>query len=296
MPQRNVLIIITLITIMVSISACKLPSTETPPESQPEISYTQAVETVSSQLTESAEESTTTQEPTGDGHVEKNTLEPTFTQIIPERTPTPIPTKTPTPTLTFTPSSNDPLALLGEATWIDVFDDESNWNLSSGERSSMRVEDGKFIMVAHNADFYDSWALSWPTIDEFYIEMKAESGICDFLDHYGLLIRSPGPKGGGYLIAISCDGRYSVWIWDGQQKIILVDWLSSDHIRKGNDQVNRVGIWAQDDGFALFINGHKIDEFTDDQYSSGYFGLFIGSTRTTGYTVYVDELAYWEFD
>lgn len=187
----------------------------------------------------------------------------------------------------------DELAL-GDPTWRDTFASGANWFLVDTEETYFEVKDGNLIMEAIPAGTYDNWGLCIrPGIEDFYLEITVKTGnVCSGLDDYGVLIRAPD-KDQGYVYGFSCNGRYRIYIWDGETYTGLQAWRASSHILSGPNQTNRLGIWAEGDTFKLYANGKFLAEVSDDTYSEGRFGLFIGSAETAHFKVYVEEVAYW---
>jgi hypothetical protein len=187
----------------------------------------------------------------------------------------------------------DDLAL-GDPTWRDTFTSGANWFLVDTEETYFEVKDGNLIMEAIPAGTYDNWGLSIrPAIEDFYLEITARTGaVCSGLDDYGVLIRAPD-KDQGYVYGFSCNGRYRIYKWDGENYTGLQAWRASPHILSGPNQTNRLGIWAEGDTFKLYANGKFLTEVSDDEYEEGRFGLFIGSSETAHFKVYVEEVAYW---
>jgi hypothetical protein len=150
-------------------------------------------------------------------------------------------------------------------------------------------------MTARNPDFYNSWILTWPKPTNFYLEAIATSTICAGKDRYGLIFRVPDVSvSEGYLFAFSCDGMYSIWYWDGEKEIDLIDWKASEFIQLGEGKTNRIGVHAEGDKLALYANDNLLANLTDNRLTAGYFGTFVGSALTTNYTVRFDEIAYWD--
>ena len=100
----------------------------------------------------------------------------------------------------------------------------------------------------------------------------------------------------GYVFEFSCDGRYRLYKWDGEKYDAIQEWKSSAFITGGSDQTNVLGIWLKDKAIRLYANGKLLAEFEDDKFDEGRFGLVIGADQTEGFTVYVDEVAYWTLD
>ncbi|RPI33987.1 MAG: hypothetical protein EHM70_04375 [Chloroflexota bacterium] len=289
--------------VAVFLGGCSLPSapgTAAPtPGVTHDLIYTAAVETVVAQLTLAAPTLTLqpaeptaslTPEPPTETPLPINTLPPTVTST-PEATPTPT-----NPPPSATAASSDPKLTLGSPTWTDSFDDDENWSLSTDEHTKMEVNDGKLEMTAFNADYWDGWAITWPDIEDVYIEVVATTGACSGLDRYGIMLRTPSDASEGYLFGFSCDGRYSFRKWDGEDYTVYADWTANSAILAGSNQTNRMGLRAEGDEISLYANGVLLREIEDDSYSSGNFGVFIGAANTAGFITSIDELSYWDLE
>jgi hypothetical protein len=183
---------------------------------------------------------------------------------------------------------------LGDPTWRDTFASSAYWFMVDTEDTYFEVKDGNLIMESINAGTIDEWGLSnRPALEDFYLEITATTGdVCSGLDRYGVLVRAPDASQ-GYVYGFSCNGRYRIYKWDGENYTGLKEWTSSPHILSGPNQTNRVGIWVVGDTFKLYANGKFLAEVSDDEYEEGRFGVFIGSTDTDHFKVYVEEAAYW---
>ncbi len=208
-------------------------------------------------------------------------------------------TATVTPTLAETATATlpvgDPRAGLGTPAFEDKFNTGSNWPLYEDEHASFVVDDNELIMTAFNADYWNSWMLTAPTISNFYLEMDATIGTCSGLDAYGLMARSKLTDDGsaGYLFGVSCDGRYSLRFWDGAEFTKLVNWTVHADLAYGSDQTQRIGVWAEGGVLKLYVNGKLITQVTDSTYPSGRFGVFVSSAATADMEVQVNEVSYW---
>jgi hypothetical protein len=296
------------------LGACSLPILEPvdpEPTPDPNAQVTAAVQTMVADLTQSAAQLETQAAQATDTPPPSPTLTPTE-EIL--STPTPLPTDTPapSPTLTSTPTeapptptptppltptqtplASDPRPGLGNPTFRDTFQDAANWNLTEDDHARMEIRDGQLIMTAFNPDFWNSWSFTGPRSQNLYLEITGSSGACRGQDRYGLIFRAPDNTR-GYLFGISCDGRYSLWIWDGSTEIRLVEWTSSPHINAGPDQSNRIGVMARGNQISLYANGNLLTDISDGTYESGRFGVFIGSAATENYIARIDELAFWD--
>jgi hypothetical protein len=226
----------------------------------------------------------------------------TRTPKTPTITKTPADTKTPSDTLepSLTPPNADPRSTLGNPTFSDPMDnpDKSTWPVGKDDFTSNGFDDGHMWLTG--LTFKPGWIVSANHIDDAYIEETVKTEGCSGSDNYGIIFRVPVLRTAdrGYLFAISCEGKYSLWAWDGRvgtngTRTVLIDWKASKYIHSGSNQTNRVGVWAQDNKLTLYVNGAKLDETKTSTYSQGYVGVFINPDVTTKFTVEVTELKIW---
>ena len=237
---------------------------------------------------------------------------PTLTPAAPtptlaQPTTAPEPTKTPEPTATWTatsapsattipptvaPPQTDPRTTLGEPTRKDDMKNGGNFFDYSDDHVKFVPADDAMLMTAFNPDAWHGWSLSSTTLKDAYIEMTASPGTCSGLDQYGIMFRSPDFNQ-GYFYGLSCDGKYSLRKWDGENYTTITDWTANDKILAGSDKINRLGVKTVDNHYTFYANGFQIGEVDDSSYSEGKFGLFIASAATTNFTASVDEVDYW---
>ena len=128
-------------------------------------------------------------------------------------------------------------------------------------------------------------------------------GTCSQTDGYGFIFKVPNTtppdnKFQGYLFGVTCDGQYSLRIWDGTAgENGATTWLkyysSSDLINQGEKETNRIGVMAVENQLSLYVNGEKLDTVENDAFAKGYFGMYINRDKTENLTVFVDKVAYW---
>ena len=281
------LMIITLILVSVLLTGCNFPAylEETPEEGDDSM----ATE-IAKILTGTPEEAEPT--PTQTQPVQATEVPPTSTPEPTEETPEPTdtPTAEPTPTLADT----DPAADLGSPDWVDDMADDDNWPTGANQYTTIAFENS-YLKLTAETDL-DGWRLSWPFLTDFYLEASMQTPECTGGDHYGLMFRVPANANAnrGYLFGVTCDGRYSLRRWDGQTMYFPINWTASDAINEGEDVVNKLGIMARDAEIALYINGQKVTEVTNNTYLEGSFGVFVGGDATDEFTVWVDQIRYWE--
>jgi hypothetical protein len=283
---------VVLVAVVLFVAACGPSQTPTPEVDAvatqvAAVVYTQGAETVVAMLTQNA--------PTQPVETATPLPPPPTETALPLPTNTPIPpTETPAPTSTPTTSTGDPVQSLGSPTYLDNFDRTTNWTLFDDNCFKSEIEDGRYRMTGKGLG-YTCWEISWPQVQNFYLEVKIQStDICPGTGSFGLLLRAPNAEQ-GYIYSISCDGKYSFWSWDGQIANYLVNPTQSAQIAAGPNQFNRIGVVAEDNLFRLYINGVLQTEVDDNLFlEKGFFGLNISAFENEPFTVLFDDLAYWE--
>ncbi len=186
---------------------------------------------------------------------------------------------------------------LGSPDWRDPLDNGNAWYLLTTANTEFEVDDGKLRMLSRQPGFGEEWGLvTKGPLTDFYLEATFITGEeCSGKDRYGVLVRAPDPNS-GYVYGFSCDGRYRIYKWDGENYRALQEWTSSGFILSGPEQTNKLGIWLEGNTIKLYANGKLLVELEDNEFDNGRFGLFIGSANTNNFEVFVDEVAYWELD
>ncbi len=219
------------------------------------------------------------------------------TQTAEPVTETPVPTTTevPTATITFTPtlSPDDPRQNLGEPTWKETFN-KTNQNfltIENDPNTRFAYENGSLTMTAKNTGGWTGWSMSYPKPKNFYLEGTFKTGQCSGDDRYGIVFRAPNFED-GYFFGINCDGKYSLRIYS--QKGTLIPWTPNPAINPGSNQVNRIGILALNDRYAFYANGKLLQGTNETTFiEPGLFGVFIAAYNTPNFTVYMDEISFW---
>ncbi len=192
--------------------------------------------------------------------------------------------------------STQGLPELGDPDWKDTFESSSAWYAFDESDYSFGVKDGRFRIVAKQADTGDRWnSANGKKVKNFYLEAVFTMGpTCSGRDRYGLLVRAPEPEY-GYVVSFSCDGYFRMYVWDNNYRAIQ-EWKSSEAIKKGSAETNRLGIWFQGSTIRLYANGQLLGEYIDGIYAEGGIGLMVGAPNTSGLEVWVEEIAYWNLD
>lgn len=292
--MRKVFILSMLLVFL--LAGCNFPGTQTAIEQ--DLVATAVAETLAA---DSGLVAVTLTSPFSDG---ENTQEApaTVTMAVPTQTPepsaTPESTQTATATVTVTPTltNDDPLSWLGNASWIADFGggDDEGFYTGDDDQTIIAVENDALTMTHQLTTVgWHTWSMNYRTIKNFYFEADVNVKSCSGVDEYGLVFRGPDYST-GYFFAVRCNGEYTLRAYDGEYTNIVY-WQYSDAINSGSNQSNRLGVWADDNTFRLYINGKMVKEFTDDTYlDSGHFGFLIAGYETAGFRIEIDRARYWQ--
>ena len=264
-----------------------LPTAELPPLATEEPMKTEE------KVKETATQETVTEEPTSEPEQATATQQPTATE---EEVPTVEVTTAPA----FTPSADDPRTRLGTPSWTDNMDKDTFWPVGEDKYTSIKFEDGQLKLTGLTTT--DGWRLAaTEQLEDAYLEVTVKTGTCTGTDRYGIIFRVPVAREAnkGYLLGVSCDGKYSLREWDatlGSKGTMTthINWTASDTIQSGSNKANKIGIMTVDDRLIIYINGKLVNEVKDNTFSAGSFGLFIGARETPNFTISVDEVSYWK--
>lgn len=246
-------------------------------------------------LTETAIYAEPQQEPTN-----TMTLAPSATIAAPEEEPTLAPTETPTeaPTVTptNTPDMEDPAQKLGQPAWsYDFSGDTSPWDNVDTQQATFSTSNGYLNLTAKANPNWHSWYLSAPTLRNAYVEATIQMSACSGLDRFGLAVRGSSDGQQFYFLAITCDGRWGLFRMAENVNINTISgYQEAEPLKTGLTEPHRVGIWMQGNSFTVFIDGVKVGTASDSTLTdAGYTGFLIAFANTSGFTVKVDQLKYW---
>ncbi len=188
----------------------------------------------------------------------------------------------------------EPETPFGNPTWQDTFENDLNWPLGANTFTDLQIDNR--VLTLTGLSTKDGWRITWPSLEDFYLEATIKSGSCSGTDRYGLIARVPDPEEAdrGYLLGVTCSGKYSLRKWDGLHMTNLIDWTASPTIQAGANQTNRLGLLAVGNHLSVYINGALLKEITDSSFAKGSFGLFVGANTTAKYSINVTDIAYWE--
>ena len=314
--RRQIFQTVLFIIILSILSACTLPLTQATPPAVSDEEMATRVAKILTEMPQPTEGLPTAELPpletaepgqTATEGVTAETQAPTATTQAAQPTATQQPTSTsvviPTVEVTtmpaFTPPADDPRTKLGPPTWTDDMSDDTLWPTGVDKYTDIEFKDGKLFLTGLTTT--DGWRLAGTQkLANVYIEATIGTSTCSGTDRYGLMYRVPvsSEANKGYLLGVSCDGKYSLREWDAKlgskgTMTTHINWTASDAIQAGSNKTNKVGIMAIGDRMIIYINGVMVNEVKDSTFSEGSFGLFVGARETTNFTIAVDEVSYW---
>jgi hypothetical protein len=206
-------------------------------------------------------------------------------------TPTPTPTETPLPTATL--ADTDPAETFGTPDRVDDMTSDQGWLTGPDDFSSVVFSDGVMKLTAKTA--LSGWRVSWPVLQDSYLEVTFKTPVCESSDHFGVMFRVPADSlaSKGYLFGVTCDGKYNLRRWTDPNMHTIINWTEDEAITTGENAINKLGILARGSNLALYINGQKVNEVNDNTYLTGKYGVFVGGNAIEDFTVWVEQIRYW---
>ena len=183
--------------------------------------------------------------------------------------------------------------ILGNPDFQDDFETDTNWSTFSDSNMVFEHKGDTLVMRSLEEISWDTWTWSWPVLKNFYLETEVTtSATCSGRDRYGLIARVKDSDN-VYLFGFTCDGKYSIRLWDGEFDV-LQDWTSSNYINGGPGQTNFLGVKLDGKKLTIYANGEELATVTDDTLQKGKFGLFFAAPETIGFEAIFEMIRYWE--
>jgi hypothetical protein len=216
------------------------------------------------------------------GFLQAPTLTPTLTS-------TPYPTATLIPTATNTPIPS--ISTPGLLYFDDFSDPNSGWD-SVNEVDFVTDYYNNAYRIIQNSAMADSW--SNPTnlsYTDVAIEVDATKNGGPDDNDFGLICRYKSVDE-FYFGVISSDGYYGIskMTSDGSSLLGREDLAFSEYINQGFT-TNHLRFDCIGDVMTLSVNGHQLDQQTDNQYTSGNVGLLAGTYDTPGTDILFDNFS-----
>jgi hypothetical protein len=204
--------------------------------------------------------------------------------ITPTTAPSPTPTTAPSPTPSPTPKCPPTPALPAGVLFSDDFGSRqvsecNGWDITAGENVDYTWSANK-LTISVKKKLWLGWSAPDGEYDNFGVETEAQP-ISDDYAEYGLVFRVSGAENtrNYYLLGITSDGKYFVF------KQIAGKWSEVDPVKrtlapsvKPGKNKNLIGVIAQGNNFALYINRVLVNTITDDSLvGKGVVGVIAGT-------------------
>lgn len=192
------------------------------------------------------------------------------------------------------PVEGDPALILGQPDGIDNFDNANNWTEFNNSCFTTQVTGGQFVMTANGQPGTVCWEVSWPQLENFYIETAVQiPQTCNPQDRFGLFFRAPDLNR-GYMYGFTCAGEYSLTIWDGNATTVLVEPTLNTAIINEPQAINRMGLMAFGSNISMYANGAYLQTVTDYTFlAPGRLGYFVRAATDAPFTVRYDQIRVW---
>jgi hypothetical protein len=173
--------------------------------------------------------------------------------------------------------------------FLDDFSDASSgWDRVNEEEGITDYVDGVYRILV-NTDNTDVWANPGLNFSDTVIEVDANKVGGPDDNDFGLICRYQDLSN-FYFFIVSSDGFYGIAkVIDGEQELLGLENMEySETINQGNSK-NKLRADCIGQNLALYINGQKLMDATDSQYSAGDVGLIAGTFDVAGTEIQFDN-------
>lgn len=224
-------------------------------------------------------------------------LPPTAT---PTQTLTPTPTidwfpATPTPTLipiaspTPQPTLPDTREGVTELLVSDDFTDANLWNTPQSTSGNVAFGNQNLTLAVAQKGATLVSISQHPLAANFYLEFTAETNLCQTDDQYGVIFWRLS-EGDYYRLLLTCDGQYRLEVVQNGVTVVVHDWEMAGHMQPNAPASNRIGLWAREGQFQLYINDTFQFEERVASERSGELGVFARAVSGSPMTVRISDL------
>lgn len=202
----------------------------------------------------------------------------------------PAPTEGPTPAAGSAPTdAPQPVLDLGPLIFEDLFDEAGPWAVGETDDAAVAVQHGYLQFVQKSIGRF-SFRLIGRMGDDFFAQVNTQiDGRCGTSDRYGMIFRLQDANN-YYMFLVDCERQYRVVRVVGGNFQNVTDWTRNDAIDGGTNAANVLGVMTNGSQMRFFVNDQEVDNLEDSTFSSGRFGLWVGSAVTPNFTVRFDNL------
>ncbi len=215
------------------------------------------------------------------------TLTPTPTIDWFPATPTPtlIPIASPTPQPTL-PDMRDGVT---ELLVSDDFTNASLWNTPQSTSGNVAFGNENLTLAVAQKGAYLLSNSQHPLASNFYLEFTAETTLCQPDDQYGVLFWKQS-EGDYYRLLLTCGGQYRLEVVQNGVATVVHSWEIANRMQPGTPASNRIGLWARDGLFQLYINDTFQFEERVANERSGDLSVFARTVSGGAMTVRISDL------
>lgn len=213
-----------------------------------------------------------------------STAEETSTIVWFPATDTPRPVVSPTPMPTFNLHPG-----VGQLVFSDQFTEKSDWQLAESSQGSVAYGKNELTLAIRQPKTSLSSFNRQLLLTDFYLEVTANPSLCRGMDAYGLLFRA-ATNSDTYRLLFSCSGQIRLERINNGKITLLQDWVSSGQVPPGSPVVLRIGVWALQKEFRIFVNGFYQFSLSDPTLLTGGLGFFARSAGDNALTVNFSDL------
>jgi hypothetical protein len=167
--------------------------------------------------------------------------------------------------------------------------DEGVWLTGQFDNMSATVRSGGLHLEV-TAPQLVGWSSADFDANDFLLEVDASIDDPDLPGQVGVFFRKVD-DGNYYYFAIEQGGNFGLWKKADNAWSTLIDWTPSAEI--AGDAVNRLGVWAEGDTIALFVNDQPLAQVTDDAFASGVIAVAAGTFDEPELTAVFDDVEVW---
>ncbi len=161
---------------------------------------------------------------------------------------------------------------VGDLLRYETFDSEDAWEVWEGSGGYLRIDDGRYVLFATEADGY-LWGQDTQVVSNSIIQVETEQLSAEPNNGYGIMCRGEVENtSNGYHFWISGDGYVSIIAITEEDIVSLVEWELNGAINLGQ-ATNEITAVCSGTYLALYVNGDLAIETTDDTYSEGVTGF-----------------------
>lgn len=290
-----------------SLAGCLSFPGSAPAEDANAAAYTQAAETIVAELTQNAPQASPTSDEVQVTEVDEglpptatdeplpptSTPEPTETlppTSTPEPTETPLPTVPPSPTLTFTATEPpEPNFILS---YEDDFSASYGWPVD-------RLESARFHYTAGGYAINSSvkndiiFAVRSDAFTDVRVDVSATTKSGPLDSYYGVVCRFIN-GGNYYLLAVGGDGWYGIGKKVLSQLQFLDQGMDTENIIHTAGVPNQIRADCIKDTLTLYVNGEKMLEVQDKEFTAGAIGLAVGNRTDFEVEILFDDFFVYE--